>query len=219
MVITFLTPLDKVRDCKKLSFAFLAIRRSILEPINYLRQTILNQEEHALTIFVQILGLIALIAWVSSVQLRKKSDILKLQILASIFYGLHYGFLNASSAAAVSVVSIIRLLTIYLIEKTGRKVSVPLLLLFILLLIGVGVFTYTSPLSLIPILITIGYTYGTWQQNTKVLRIIFFLCGWLWIYFNYNVGSYILIVGNAMEILSSTISFFRFGIIGKTAKK
>ena len=118
--------------------------------------------------------------------------------------------LDAVSAAAVSIVSIIRLLTIFLIERKGRKVSVYLLILFILLLFGVGALTYVKPLSLIPIFITILYTYATWQSNTKIIRIIFFICGWLWIYFNNNVGSYILIIGNMMEIISSTVSFFRF---------
>jgi len=172
-----------------------------------------------MAILIQLLGLIALVSWVSSVQLRKKSSILQCQILASVFYCLHYALLHATSAAAVSVVSIFRLLTIYLIERTGRKVSVWVLVLFIIILIGVGTLTYSGFLSTIPIIITILYTYGTWQPNTKMLRIIFFICGWMWIYFNYSVGSYILIIGNALEIISSTVSFFRFGIIKKASKK
>lgn len=170
-------------------------------------------------IFIQILGLLALVSWVSSVQLKNKTDILKLQIVASIFYCLHYAMLDAVSAAAVSIVSIIRLLTIFLIERKGRRVSVFLLVLFILLLFVVGALTYVKPLSLIPIFITILYTYATWQSNTKIIRIIFFICGWLWIYFNYNVGSYILIIGNMMEIISSTVSFFRFDFRKKNKKQ
>jgi len=127
--------------------------------------------------------------------------------------------LNATSAAAVSVVSIFRLVTIYLIERKGKKVHVFVLVLFILLLVVVGFFTYKGPLSTIPIIITILYTYGTWQPNTKILRIIFFICAWMWIYFNYNVGSYILIAGNVMEIISSVVSFFRFGIIKNKNRK
>jgi hypothetical protein len=172
-----------------------------------------------LNILIQVLGLLALTSWVSSVQLKKKGDILLLQILASVFYCLHYGLLNATSASVVSIVSILRLISIYLIEKKGRKVNVFVLVLFIVLLLGVGVATYNGLLSLLPIFITILYTYGTWQPNTKILRIIFFICGWIWIYFNYNVGSYILIIGNALEIISGTVSFFRFGIIKKADKK
>lgn len=168
-----------------------------------------------MSVIIQILGFIALIAWVSSIQLQKKSDILLLQIIATVFYGLHYGFLNAISAAAVSVVSIARLVTIYLIEKKGKKVEVFVLMFFIANLVLVGFLTYTGLKSTIPIIITILYTYGTWQSNTKILRIIFFFCGWLWIYFNYSVGAYILIIGNSMEIISSMISFFRFDISKK----
>jgi len=161
----------------------------------------------------QLIGLLALISWVSSVQWKSKSGILRLQIVASVFYCLHYALLDATSAAAVSLVSIARLLTIYLIERKGRTVPASILLLFIGLLILVGFLTFESPLSLIPIIITLLYTYGTWQSNTNLLRLIFFCCGWLWIYFNYQVGSYVLIIGNALEIISSAVSFFRFGLI------
>jgi hypothetical protein len=171
-----------------------------------------------LVIVVQIFGFIALAWWVSSIQLRQKSGILLCQMLASVFYFLHYALLNAPSAAAVSVVSIVRLISIYLIERKGRNVQVYVLVLFIILLLGVGFLTYDGPLSTFPIIITILYTYGTWQPNTRILRLIFFVCAWMWIYFNYNVGSYILIVGNAMEIISSVVSFFRFGLLKKRTK-
>jgi len=83
----------------------------------------------------------------------------------------------------------------------------------------VGFLTFESPLSLLPIIITILYTYGTWQDNTYLLRIIFFCCGWMWFYFNYQVGSYILIIGNTLEIVSSTVSFFRFGLFKEKSPK
>jgi hypothetical protein len=172
-----------------------------------------------MTFVTQLLGLLALLSWVSSVQWKSKSGILRLQIVASVFYCLHYGLLDATSAAAVSVVSIARLLTIYLIERKGRTVPISILFLFIGLLVLVGFLTYDSLLSLIPIIITILYTYGTWQNNTYLLRIIFFCCGWMWFYFNYQVGSYILIIGNTLEIVSSTVSFFRFGLFKEKSQK
>jgi len=165
-----------------------------------------------MNILIQIFGLLALLSWVSSVQWKTKSGILKLQILASIFYCMHYALLDAYSAAAVSVVSILRLLSIYLIENKGNRAGWKVLVFFEFLLIVVALLTFNGTLSLIPILITAMYTYSTWQSNTKILRIVFFIGGWLWIYFNYNVGSFVLIIGNSLEIISSAVSYIRFDI-------
>lgn len=171
-----------------------------------------------MNILIQFFGLLALLSWVSSVQWKSKSGILKLQILASVFYCLHYSFLDAYSAAAVSVVSILRLLTIFIIEKKGNRPGWVVLALFEILLVVVAVFTFNGALSLIPIIITALYTYSTWQSNTKILRIVFFIGGWLWIYFNYNVGSFVLIIGNSLEIISSAVSYIRFDIKNKKLK-
>lgn len=161
-------------------------------------------------IIIQLLGVCAMISWVSSIQLNKKEQILELQIIASIFYAVHYGLLDAMSAVGVTLVSIVRLLTIYIIEKKGKEVPVYVLVIFMLLLVVVGIFTYAGPISLLPIVITMIYTYATWQKNTKVIRLGFFCAGWLWIIYNFSVGSYVLMIGNALEVISSTVSFIRF---------
>ncbi len=163
-----------------------------------------------MNIVIQLIGLIAMVAWVSSIQLNKKDKILELQIIASLFYAVHYGLLDAMSAVGVTIVSIIRLTTIYIIEKKGKTVPVYVLLIFMAMLVGVGVITYTGPISVLPIIITMIYTYCTWQKNTKVIRIGFFCAGWMWILYNFTVGAYVLMIGNALEVISSTVSFFRF---------
>lgn len=161
-------------------------------------------------IIIHLLGIIAMVIWVSSIQLNKKNRILELQIIASVFYAFHYGLLDGMSAVGVTIVSIIRLITIYVIEKKGKEVPIYVLFIFITMLVIVGIFTYTGPISLLPIIITIIYTYVTWQKNTTVIRLGFFCAGWMWIIYNFNIGSYILMIGNALEVISSGISFLRF---------
>ena len=159
---------------------------------------------------VQVLGLCAMIAWVSSIQLKKKSHILELQIIASLFYAVHYGMLSAMSAVVVTIISIARLLTIYLIERKGKEVPLYVLVIFILILVIAGVMTYEGPISMLPIIITMIYTYSTWQKDTKVIRGLFLVTGMLWITYNFSVGAYLLMIGNSLEVISSIISFFRY---------
>ena len=163
-----------------------------------------------MVILIQVLGLCAMISWVLSIQMKEKSTILELQILASLFYGVHYGLLDAMSAVGVTIISIIRLVTIYLIEKKGKEVPFYVFITFILMLVGVGIVTYTGPISLIPIVITMIYTYTTWQKNTKIIRGAFLVTGSMWIIYNFSVGSYLLMIGNLFEVISSVVSLLRF---------
>lgn len=163
-----------------------------------------------MVILIQVLGLCAMISWVLSIQMKEKSTILELQILASLFYGVHYGLLDAMSAVGVTIISIIRLVTIYLIEKKGKEVPFYVFITFILMLVGVGIVTYAGPISLIPIVITMIYTYTTWQKNTKIIRGAFLVTGSMWIIYNFSVGSYLLMIGNLFEVISSVISLLRF---------
>lgn len=166
---------------------------------------------------VQSLGLCAMIAWVSSIQLKKKSHILELQIIASLFYAVHYGMLSAMSAVVVTIISIARLLTIYLIERKGKEVPLFVLVIFILILVIAGVMTYEGPISMLPIIITMIYTYSTWQKDTKVIRGLFLVTGMLWITYNFSVGSYILMIGNSLEVISSIVSIIRYHKKGEDA--
>ena len=161
-------------------------------------------------ILIQILGLCAMISWVLSIQMKQKSTILELQILASLFYGVHYGMLDAMSAVGVTIISIIRLITIYSIERKGKEVPFYIFIIFILMLVIVGIVTYAGPISLIPIIITMIYTYTTWQKDTKVIRGAFLITGSMWIIYNFSVGSYLLMIGNLLEVISSIVSLLRF---------
>ena len=166
---------------------------------------------------VHVIGLCAMIAWVSSIQLKKKSHILELQIIASLFYAVHYGMLSAMSAVVVTIISIARLLTIYLIERKGKEVPLYVLVIFILILVIAGAMTYEGPISMLPIIITMIYTYSTWQKDTKVIRGLFLVTGMLWITYNFSVGSYILMIGNSLEVISSIVSIIRYHKKGEDA--
>ena len=70
-------------------------------------------------VFAQILALIAIITWVISILLKKKKDILLMQVIANGIYGLEYLLLNALSAAGMNFLSFIRLLIYYFYAKNN----------------------------------------------------------------------------------------------------
>ena len=160
-------------------------------------------------ILSQIIGLLAIICWTMSIQQKNKEKILIYQMIANTLYTIQYSLLGAFSAVAMNITSAIRSIVFYSDEKENNQ-SKTSCAIFIVIIIILGIITYETPISTIPILITIAYTYSVWQTNLKITRIIFIIAAIIWIYYNLKVGAYISIVGNILEIISGIISIKRF---------
>lgn len=160
-------------------------------------------------IFAQILGILAIICWISSIQQKSKEKILIYQMVANALYTFQYFLLGAFAAASMNLTSVVRCLIFYNNEKKQHHTTHSFYIFIIIILI-LGILTYSSPISLIPIVITIAYTYSVWQSNLKRTRIIFIIAAIFWIYYNLKVGAYISVVGNSLEIISGIISMKRF---------
>lgn len=174
-------------------------------------------------IYVQIFGVFALVFWCISIQMNKRKKVLILQTLANIFYSAQYFFLGAVSTAGMNLISTIRTLIFYRNDKKKKTNSIFSLMLFITLILTIWcidiILNGFKYYEIIPVFITIAYTYATWQQNLHVLRYIFLVCAFLWIGFNLKVGAYVLVIGNVLEIISGITAISRFDIKKKNRKK
>ncbi|MFR0823677.1 MAG: YgjV family protein [Clostridia bacterium] len=157
-----------------------------------------------------IVGTIALMVWIFSIQVKGKEKILQTQMIANILYSIQYILIGAITAGSMNLVSALRSYVFYKKQKNTNMVSTTWLFVFITIILVIAVITCRDFMSLIPIIITILYTYATWQKNTKVIRIIFLLAACIWIYYNFYIGAYVAIIGNGLEIISSIISMIRF---------
>lgn len=161
-------------------------------------------------IISSIFGGIAIVFWLFSIQMKSKRDILLFQVVANIFYAVQYIFINSFSAVSMNIISSLKSYIFYKYEKCGKVIPKYYLIIFLVLIIMFGVVTWNGFISLIPVIITIFYTYSAWQDNAKWIRIVFVVAALFWIYYNFSVKAYISIIGNLFEIMSGVISLFRF---------
>lgn len=120
-----------------------------------------------------------------------------MQVIANGIYGIEYLLLGAFSAASMNFLSFLRLLVYYFYALLNIKMPKWILFVFITLVLLFGIITYDGLISLLPIIITVLYTYAFWQNNLNVARIIYIVAAIIWIYYNYEVGAYVGIIGNA----------------------
>ena len=163
-----------------------------------------------MVILAQVLALFAILFWVISILLKNKKNILLMQVIANGIYGIEYLLLGAFSAASMNFLSFLRLLVYYFYTSLNIKMPKWILFVFIALVLLFGIITYDGLISLLPIIITVLYTYAFWQNNLNVARIIYIVAAIIWIYYNYEVGAYVGIIGNALEIITGLISLIKY---------
>lgn len=163
-----------------------------------------------MNILPNVFGAFALGAWISSVQVKKKSNILILQLLANVFYAIQYFILGYFSTGLMNLVSVFRCFTFGINAKKNKDNPFWLLLLILFTIFILSLIYCKTFLGLIPVFTTLLYTISTWQNKTKYLRYVFILCAILFAFYNFKVGAYITLLGNLFEIISGIISIIRF---------
>lgn len=155
------------------------------------------------------IGIFAFLFFIFSVQYKDKGKLLVFQLISNTLYGIQYILLNVITAGIMNFISIFRCLVFYKYDKDKKQVNGFWLAFILIAILLVALFTVKSPIHIIPILISILYTVSTWQSNMKIVRIVFTVCAFGWLYYNFTVGAYTALIGNIFEISSGFISLIR----------
>ena len=163
-------------------------------------------------IIAQGLGILGAAFNIGSFQLKSNKRLILFQFLGSSFFLFNYLMLGAYTGCFMNGMGVVRNFIFLGGDKT-RKPYI-LILLNVALILGT-VFTWQGFLSLLPLIGMIAATVAMYLNNGKVIRIVqLFISSPCWLI--YNLAS-MTVGGVACEIfviVSTAISFIRFGIDG-----
>lgn len=162
-----------------------------------------------LFILAQICGVIVLVLTVISVQFKTKEKIVMCMIFANFVVTIQYFLLNAVTGAVVSIINVIRCIVFYYYKKKDKKPSLLVLLIFEIAAIVSGIISWQNIWSVIPVIVTVIYTYGLWQDNVKVIRIATAIAGLGWAIYNVIVMAYVGAIQSISQLISSVIALVR----------
>ena len=191
------------------------------------------------SIIAQCLAFLGLGSNIASVQCKRRIWVLFFQISANVLYAVQYIFLDAWPAFATSIVSAVECLIVYyyanqvLVKKVDKNISedsgrvksgkdnnveegkmpLPVLLLIILATIGFGLLDYKDTLSLLPIAVTIAYSWVVWQPNLKIFRAVSVLIPACWFIYNMHVGAWVSMCTAVVEFGSAIAAVIRIDIL------
>lgn len=162
-----------------------------------------------LFILAQICGVIVLILTVISVQFKTKEKIVMCMVFANIVVTIQYFLLNAITGAVVSIINVIRCIIFYYYKKKDKKPSLIVLLIFEIVAIVSGIMSWQNMWSVIPIVVTLIYTYGLWQDNVKVIRITTAIAGLGWAIYNIVVMAFVGAIQSVSQLISAMIALIK----------
>ena len=147
-----------------------------------------------------------------SYQAKSTKMLIFCQFLGSSFFLFNYLMLGAYTGCFMNGMAVLRAL-IFLGGAKTRKI--PVLILLNVLLIGGTYFTWEGFLSLFPLIAMIAITFAMYFGSGKLIRMTqLFAASPLWLVYNACCGTIGGTVCEVFMIVSTAVSFIRFGFNG-----
>jgi len=129
---------------------------------------------------------------------KTRGQILLLQTISFFFKALHYLFLSGFSGFLVSLVSMIRNIIFFKL-----KITFVWTIIFVLIYLLMGIYSYENIFSTLPVLATIIYTLAVNKNNLLYLRIGLIITSIVWLTYNIYIVSYSGIIIQIITLISN----------------
>lgn len=172
-----------------------------------------------INVYAQIFGAGAVICMFLSYLKTTKKKYLFMQIVCNIFFTIQFFLVGGLSASGVCLITIVKSFAFYSYERKDKDIPLWLLILFEAITIAWGIYIFTDLNSILPIIVSIVYTYGTWQKNLKLTYLIGTFAAIVWIIYDFIVGAYVATIGSFSELVASLIGIYKLTMIKKETKE
>lgn len=156
----------------------------------------------------QIVGLVAFVCAIMSFQQRTHRYILALQLSADILFTIHFCLLGAYTGAVLNGIAALRA-SIFVNKGKKWADNIIWFIVFCLLSIVAGAFTWDGIVSILPILGMICTTIAYWIKTPKYVRMAAFPSSPLWLVYNVINKSYGGVITEVISMISIIVAMIR----------
>ncbi len=169
-----------------------------------------------MTLIANGVGLIAVVLFVASYQIKKRNGIIACNAISRALYILQYILLGAFSGAVLDVIGLIS--SVLAARKDSplmRKLRIPLLILINASMLVATVLLYESFWDLLPFVGVLLHTTAFWLTNERKIRLLSILGSPFWFAYNAHSLAFGSAAGDIFTIISIGIAILRYDILGK----
>lgn len=157
----------------------------------------------------QLFGILAIIFLSFSLKVNRKKYVLRCQAVSNLGYAMEYLLLGGLTGSLLLFMCIVRNI-IYQRFPNG-KVPLIWLVMTILVMIMLTIVTYNGIYSLLPALAIILNSYGLWQKNMTIHRIIGVIASGLMIIFDLHLLG-ISVIATSLEMIFYIMAIIKFDV-------
>lgn len=172
-----------------------------------------------MTFIANGVGLVAVILFVTSYQIKKRNGIIVCNAISRALYILQYILLGAFSGAVLDVIGLIS--SVLAARKDTpfvRKWRVPILILVNAAMLAATVLLYETPWDVLPFIGVLLHTTAFWLTNERKIRVLSILGSPFWFAYNAHSLAFGSAAGDIFTIISIGIAMLRYDIGGKKPK-
>lgn len=158
---------------------------------------------------IQLIGAIAYGLLCFSYFKKEKKQMLFVQIISYIFFGLHYFLLSGITGAICNFIGFLALLVIYLFEKYHLKNKLYVSFLFVIILIIANVITFQNIYSIFPLIASVIATLSFLIDDENIIRKIGAVSAMCWLIYAIVYKSYISIIFEIVTLIDVIIALFK----------
>lgn len=148
--------------------------------------------------------------------LKDRKKILLANFVAHIGQTTAMAMLNGYTGAAMSIIMMLRDLTLLIQESKkskgkdiNKKLDLVILIITVLLMVILTIFTYNGPLSLLSVVATLVTTFALWQKDVKTYKILGLIAGILWLAYNIFIMSIMGIILELILVICSIVGYIK----------
>ncbi len=168
-------------------------------------------------VLIRMFGIIGLILCIIPFQFKKYKNIVLCKMVSELSFGVQYllmgltGIPGAYTGALIDGVSGGRNFLYHKLNEKGKS-TLPVMIAFSAVVIGIGVGSWDGPISLLPILAKLITTVSYGIKNEKLLRYITLPSCILWIAYNVTITAWEGVIADSLAFASILVAIYKFDI-------
>ena len=161
------------------------------------------------TLITQFIGAIGYTSLALSYFKKKKKDILFIEIIAYIFFTLHYYLLNGITGTICNFIGLLALVTIYFFDKYKLSNKILVSMIFVIILLIINIITFQNLYSIFPMIASTIVIISFLSNDENHIRIIGVISAICWLIYAIVYKSYIAIIFEVITFINVCIALFK----------
>ena len=160
-------------------------------------------------IITQFIGAIGYGTLALSYFKKNKKEILFMEIIAYIFFTIHYYLLNGITGAICNLIGLFALISIYLFDKYKLKNKYLVSIFFVIILLIINIVNFQNIYSIFPMIASTIVIISFLSNDENKIRIVGVISAICWLIYAIVYKSYIAIVFEVITLINVFLALFR----------